>query len=114
MDNRDGGVNHSISGGYPAALSQFFTDTKLARDLTVRYTRRGTARLYVCSKGMKPIRPSKGRYRPEKGFAPLSAASLSHDGTDSPNNFVLLETSVHNRIDVELRARMKNMDGRDR
>ena len=33
---------------------------------------------------------------------------LSRGGTDSPDNLVPLETSVHNRIDAELRARMKN------
>lgn len=32
---------------------------------------------------------------------------LSRGGTDSPDNLVPLETSVHNRIDAELRARMK-------
>ena len=32
---------------------------------------------------------------------------LSRGGTDSPDNLVPLETGVHNRIDAELRARMK-------
>lgn len=32
---------------------------------------------------------------------------LSRGGTDSPDNLVPLETSVHNRIDAELRASMK-------
>ncbi len=32
---------------------------------------------------------------------------LSRGGTDSPDNLVPLETSVHNRIDAELRAMMK-------
>lgn len=32
---------------------------------------------------------------------------LSRGGTDSPDNLVPLETSVHNRIDAELRAKMK-------
>lgn len=33
---------------------------------------------------------------------------LSRGGTDSPDNLVPLETSVHNRIDAELRRRFKD------